>query len=373
MTRTDSLDDFEGFRDFYKNSRQSLNGIKGATWRRRNINKNNGDIIHKKENNIKNNNDTLDQIDRKYALNTSTGLSLNKKYRWNLSNELSLKMNDYKQDQIDVRLFESQNINKKKSSTCLKFYRSKVNEDNTSNLIKSGKGNLNSIKKQLLLYEKQKHQQIISEDKMSNNKNQENIIIDLRIDPNEDKSEYIEYNIEHNSAKARQGHKKASKFIVGTLEKKKIGNRSRNYKLIHNQETDDSTTIYDEDDLIDNELQTNQHPINNVTLAHLINSDAKNLIAKRVKNTQKINEKFELKPKNKFIYFIDLPVDLSLFKFDDKSIDIKVQTSKRLSLILKIDKESTDQQYLNNLYGSFYSEGIKSKSCCFFFNKIFIK
>jgi hypothetical protein len=237
------MNDLESLRDLYKNSRQSQSDVKlgmnGATWRHRQFTT--GDIIFKKEKNIEKSNAIINEIDQKYGLNTLTGSSLNKKNRWNLARDIYLHMNDYNIEQLDVRLFESRYINKKESPDCLKFYHSKADADDSmrsinSNLIKSGKGNLKSIQRQLILNEKYRRQeeeegqqQQLNNNKRSKNPKNEELL---------DESEYVEYNIEYSSKPARRSNKKASKYQDKRIDERKMGPRNSarnfNYKnIIH--------------------------------------------------------------------------------------------------------------------------------------------
>lgn len=135
----------EEFRDIYKNSKYS-NDFKqrfnGSTYRRIRSELNHskmGNIIVI-ENNGKMN--ELEDINQKYGMNRPNLVySLNKKKRWQVAKELDEKMNDFNDENIDVRLYETRNRNEKKAN-CVA-----IKKSHGENLkIKKTYANLESIK-----------------------------------------------------------------------------------------------------------------------------------------------------------------------------------------------------------------------------------
>ncbi|RMZ93507.1 hypothetical protein BpHYR1_022902, partial [Brachionus plicatilis] len=109
----------EELRDNYKNSKQSNDfklRLNGSTFR-----KIRSEFCHTKMGNtieIKDNGkmNDLEDLNKKYEISESNLVySLNKKKRWQVATELTKNMADFKNENIDVRLFETRNRNEKKA------------------------------------------------------------------------------------------------------------------------------------------------------------------------------------------------------------------------------------------------------------------
>ena len=132
-----SENSLEDLRDSYKNSRQSKKinkyGLKGCTYKHTGcdtgIPRDSYIISVKRFDTTSQTNNDLKAINQKYCLDADIIYSLDKKKRWELMSDLTSKMDNFKEDNADVRLYETS-----KKENCYMSYKKGIvlNEMQTS-------------------------------------------------------------------------------------------------------------------------------------------------------------------------------------------------------------------------------------------------
>ena len=120
---------FEDFRDNYKSSRQfKKEKPSGATYRKKSHSSQNNHLIkvsnhaHSKPHEY----GSLEKLNETYGLNRSHfEYSLNKKKRWEIGNVLSDNMKSFREENLDVRLFETVQRTGRNKPNLIKIERSK--------------------------------------------------------------------------------------------------------------------------------------------------------------------------------------------------------------------------------------------------------
>lgn len=365
----------EDLRTNYKNSRQSINS--GSTYRK-NLNKNNDIHLIKIRNQTTSRSSkykSLEDLNEKYNLNKNNEYySLNKHKRWELSNILSENMPAYKEDNLDVKLYETVLLkNSRKSNNLIKIERSKGEKVN----IKHKYANLASIKQkerldqQEALNPAQPVEKKVNRFKMNSNNKQKNqspqanrIIIhdetnNYDSNSDSDNSDNIEYEIEYDPkidlVKDGQNGKMEKIDKISRKLECKIYNRYISY-------SDDETLKRSIS--LESDYETDYSHLDSnieINLNDLIEKFSKVIINnKKKQKTKKSFNPTETNSKDNKKIYLDINQQVTYRKNNIYSNNSIYNYCEPIKLNLELNNKSIDTDLLKQIYGNKYNE---AKEC----------